>query len=271
MRFLTPICTFARPPSCRPFFPATSAHSRSQPGHLLWHAHLHLRRFIHVYSSLPSPPSRMESLQDDCPHESLDYVKSVIQSSLGKASDEVFAWIEEKPLGSASIGQARAPRGESASIAALLLPTVSVLPAAQPSPRKHRGPSPLEPRRPSTCSLLAVKRTRGRAGVSLSRLCVCGHAGAQGSAAGRPPGRSQGAQRPPLSTSAPCPSLSPAPTLSPAYPLIPTPTHRPTPPYPALPHSSFRSSTRASRRSSAAISPPSAPSARSRSPNTCLF
>lgn len=71
----------------------------------------------------PPPPIRpkrsCETLQDDCPHEPLSYVRSVISQSLGRPAEEVFEWIEEKPLGSASIGQARARRNsERASLSA---------------------------------------------------------------------------------------------------------------------------------------------------------
>lgn len=60
--------------------------------------------------TLPAPPRRrprMETLQDDCPHEDVDSVKALIAKSLGRPFEEVFEWIEDSPLGSASIGQAR--------------------------------------------------------------------------------------------------------------------------------------------------------------------
>lgn len=39
------------------------------------------------------------------PAENVDYVKEVVEASLGRRIDEVFATFDAKPLGAASIGQ----------------------------------------------------------------------------------------------------------------------------------------------------------------------
>jgi len=44
-------------------------------------------------------------LQDKVPHEDLEQVRSIIESCLGQRADDLFAGIEEEPLGAASIGQ----------------------------------------------------------------------------------------------------------------------------------------------------------------------
>ncbi len=42
------------------------------------------------------------------PPEDFSYVKSVIEGSLGRPLGEVFSWVDENALGSASIGQVSA-------------------------------------------------------------------------------------------------------------------------------------------------------------------
>ncbi len=48
---------------------------------------------------------RCETLQDACPHETLEYVQALLERSLGRPWRDVFASIDPRPLGAASIGQ----------------------------------------------------------------------------------------------------------------------------------------------------------------------
>lgn len=91
-------------------------------------------------------PFRCETLQDDCPHESLEYVKGVIAQSLGRPAEELFQWIEERPLGSASIGQA----GWGSAGALRLVASFLSQPFRPASQRAVRTQSPLaHPRAPA--------------------------------------------------------------------------------------------------------------------------
>jgi predicted unusual protein kinase regulating ubiquinone biosynthesis (AarF/ABC1/UbiB family) len=45
--------------------------------------------------------------QDKVPAEDFAHVRATVEASLGKKLEEVFSWIDEEPLGSASIGQVR--------------------------------------------------------------------------------------------------------------------------------------------------------------------
>ena len=47
----------------------------------------------------------MSVLQDECPSEPFDVVKSILESEYGKDMHEVFETFEETPIGAASIGQ----------------------------------------------------------------------------------------------------------------------------------------------------------------------
>mmetsp|Transcript_7201 Transcript_7201/g.9383 ORF Transcript_7201/g.9383 Transcript_7201/m.9383 type:complete len:532 (+) Transcript_7201:81-1676(+) len=47
----------------------------------------------------------VSSLQDEVPCEDFERVKKVLEKNFQRPLDEVFEWIEEKPVGSASIGQ----------------------------------------------------------------------------------------------------------------------------------------------------------------------
>lgn len=53
---------------------------------------------------------RVATLQDHAPHEPFPKVKACIEKSLGKKLEEMFEWVEEVPLGAASIGQAHRAR-----------------------------------------------------------------------------------------------------------------------------------------------------------------
>jgi hypothetical protein len=44
-------------------------------------------------------------LQDQCPHKDFAQVKAIIEEEFQKPLTDIFEWVEEKPLGAASIGQ----------------------------------------------------------------------------------------------------------------------------------------------------------------------
>lgn len=52
----------------------------------------------------------LETLQDKVPAEDFAHVRETVEKSLGRKLEEVFAWIDEQPLGSASIGQVHRAR-----------------------------------------------------------------------------------------------------------------------------------------------------------------
>ncbi len=47
----------------------------------------------------------MSVLQDECPSQPFEVVKSIVESEYGKSINDVFETFEEKPIGAASIGQ----------------------------------------------------------------------------------------------------------------------------------------------------------------------
>lgn len=47
----------------------------------------------------------MSVLQDECPSQPFEVVKSIVESEYGKSIHDVFETFEEKPIGAASIGQ----------------------------------------------------------------------------------------------------------------------------------------------------------------------
>ena len=47
----------------------------------------------------------MSVLQDECPSQPFEVVKSIVESEYGKDIHEIFATFDEKPIGAASIGQ----------------------------------------------------------------------------------------------------------------------------------------------------------------------
>ena len=44
-------------------------------------------------------------LLDKCPHKPFPVVKALIEEEIQKPIDEIFSYIEEEPIGAASIGQ----------------------------------------------------------------------------------------------------------------------------------------------------------------------
>lgn len=44
-------------------------------------------------------------LQDQCPHKEFSEVKAIIEDEFKLPIGDIFEWVEEKPLGAASIGQ----------------------------------------------------------------------------------------------------------------------------------------------------------------------
>jgi len=52
----------------------------------------------------------LATLQDGVPPESISYVKAVVAEELGRPFEEVFEWIEDAPLGAATIGQVHLAR-----------------------------------------------------------------------------------------------------------------------------------------------------------------
>lgn len=47
----------------------------------------------------------MSVLQDDCPAQPFNVVKSIVESEYGKRMSDIFLAFDEQPIGAASIGQ----------------------------------------------------------------------------------------------------------------------------------------------------------------------
>ncbi|CAN0292616.1 unnamed protein product, partial [Hapterophycus canaliculatus] len=53
----------------------------------------------------PQYYDRVKMLQSDLPAEPLDYIRGLVEESLGQPIDTMFREFEDRPLGAASIGQ----------------------------------------------------------------------------------------------------------------------------------------------------------------------
>lgn len=108
----------AIPGMATPLDPAAGTTAEARPIHLrlafeeLGPTFIKLGQILSMRSDLLPPAyiAELERLQDNVPADPFPLIRVVIEQELGQPVEEAFAWIDESPLASASIGQVHAAR-----------------------------------------------------------------------------------------------------------------------------------------------------------------